>query len=527
MVHISSTTRTSEKDEWVRIFSAYRSQFACVYTGKYVPSTKRKISWRFGFSNQNSILAGRTGHDCKGKEYEVHLTWSVKSGKFKLVWNNQDITNFLDKPDSDDRTEPLPSSFLTLKWNADSGQTFKVITHLAKSPGFKQYDLLINGRSFDSLPTVAELGTLDYVFLYRELHTGSVSFGEQSNLEEDDYNELINYGNELCDQPFEYMSTLETLRNDLTSSIPATINMMSHAIIIAFSDEYDLYNSCNSLGQITVGETEFSHSETSVDAMILEADALWEAYEFMKWNREVRSDDAHDQILSFMQQQVNKMVINVRKGLVPPVDASQVIHSVAAVLELELANPLPRNTVVLLGLRKNVTRSDVLVKMLKYGQVESAAVASGQHGFGVCRFRSTSAVERATDASFRREVVVQDVYPQVLELQKSSTIMFSPFHARIRHQKIVCSLPYSFTSADNDGKLCSIQNNESHVKENNKESQVSDNKVDDQQSRMLLAKNTIRSISLTPKVHPSSFREEQFPILCRAEDDRYTGNSFY
>merc|ERR1712071_421742 len=74
----------------------------------------------------------------------------------------------------------------------------------------------------------------------------------------------------------------------------------------------------------------------------------------------------------------------------------------------------------LMGLRQNVTQSDVQNALIPYGHIEKVGIASGGHGFGICRFFSTSAVKRVTIAAIRRELLVQDVFPQIIELPSSA-----------------------------------------------------------------------------------------------------------
>ena len=83
-----------------------------------------------------------------------------------------------------------------------------------------------------------------------------------------------------------------------------------------------------------------------------------------------------------MQGLLNKMVTSVRKGIVDPEDASRTIHECAFLLGLKLANQLPVTTIVLSGMHKATTATDVTRVLKKFGPIESAAVASNQRGFG-------------------------------------------------------------------------------------------------------------------------------------------------
>jgi len=204
----------------------------------------------------------------------------------------------------------------------------------------------------------------------------------------------------------------------ITASIPGTSMMMSHAIICAFSEDRDLND---------IMPHENIMQQARIDPIVFETDCLYAADEWMKWNSESTAHDTMDRKNAFMQTQINKMVAVVRHNLLSPAAASQAIHSVAAVLELDLETPLPRNTIVLFGMNKYVTREDLENALKIYGRIDGVAVASGNKGFGVCRFRASSAMNRALNASFRGEINIMEVSPQIRELsQLASAASRSP-----------------------------------------------------------------------------------------------------
>ena len=87
---------------------------------------------------------------------------------------------------------------------------------------------------------------------------------------------------------------------------------------------------------------------------------------------------------NFMQDTMNKMVSSVRHGVLGPDDASRTIHECAAMLGLELASQLPEDTIVIAGMRKNATRTDLIVAFREFGEIEVAAISSNLRGFGKC-----------------------------------------------------------------------------------------------------------------------------------------------
>ena len=83
-----------------------------------------------------------------------------------------------------------------------------------------------------------------------------------------------------------------------------------------------------------------------------------------------------------MQTMLNKMVSTVRRGMIDPEDASRAIHECAALLGLQLANQLPGTTIIVSGMQKTTSTSDVFLAFKDFGPIDSIAVASKQRGFG-------------------------------------------------------------------------------------------------------------------------------------------------
>ena len=85
---------------------------------------------------------------------------------------------------------------------------------------------------------------------------------------------------------------------------------------------------------------------------------------------------------AFLQETLNRMVASVRHGLIDPDDASRTIHGCAALLGLELAEPINENSLIVTGMRKTATTDDMVEAFHEFGEIESAAVAPNDRGFG-------------------------------------------------------------------------------------------------------------------------------------------------
>jgi hypothetical protein len=115
-------------------------------------------------------------------------------------------------------------------------------------------------------------------------------------------------------------------------------------------------------------------------------------------------------------------VSSVRFGVIEANDASLTIHESAALLGLQLANELPMTTVIISGMRKTVSSSHIVKALREFGEIDVAAVASGQRGFGIARFRNPKSATLAIRRYRSGEIVVQDVAVQMQVLTPSGAV---------------------------------------------------------------------------------------------------------
>lgn len=129
----------------------YAIDFTAVACGKRIANTKRRVRWRFGFANPDSLAAGETGTACRGEEHDVTLVWSVTSGKRLILADGQEVHY------SNSR-----SAVIDFSWTMRGNHVLKVVAHatapMSAEPGFRQYDFFVDGRSFFSFPKVYRLG---------------------------------------------------------------------------------------------------------------------------------------------------------------------------------------------------------------------------------------------------------------------------------------------------------------------------------------------------------------------------------
>ena len=106
---------------------------------------------RFGFSNKEALDSGETGTACRGEEHDVTLIWSVTSGKRLIFSDGQELHYSTNR-----------SGVFEYSWTMRGNHIIKVVAHATPSmsgnPGFRQYDLFVDGLSFFNFPKVFELG---------------------------------------------------------------------------------------------------------------------------------------------------------------------------------------------------------------------------------------------------------------------------------------------------------------------------------------------------------------------------------
>jgi hypothetical protein len=101
---------------------------------------------QYGFPNQEAISKGQSGSDCQGEEHDVSLVWSVSSGKRMIMSNGKQLYVGVNKA----------TSVFEHQWIDARGTTIKLTAHTAppmsNASSSRQYDLIINGKSFFDLP---------------------------------------------------------------------------------------------------------------------------------------------------------------------------------------------------------------------------------------------------------------------------------------------------------------------------------------------------------------------------------------
>lgn len=411
----------------------YRISFSSKNTGRYFRSSKKQIRWTFGFTSLTSQLNGTQLRVRRGEEHEVELYWSKKSRKMRLFWNKRNISNLFPEGNHTGRSEFL--------WETPTGKRLQVIALTGDNDGGGQYDLRIDGISFLELPSLTDLPAV-FASLNQEQSTNQVQKGrgpgEQASenslhqnpkytFECDDADGLdlrLSLGglNQHTGETFEdelhsnlYSSILEDLRLKITECLPQAEELVSRAIMSAFTMEGDTLSSDHS------HFTMRSVSETSLDTdpYQVEVDMLCCAYDFSRrhvYGRPVSV--ATKNALKYFQRLICTVFVAIRTEDLTSEAAARIILSVACVLDLKFANSIRFDTCLLVGLPPGTRIEDLDDTLGGYGHVLSPAIALRDVSFGFCRFTSEESLGNLMADAKDGGITIKGVAVQVLALSE-------------------------------------------------------------------------------------------------------------
>lgn len=136
----------------------YQLEFVKSYSGKFVKSTKRRITWVFGFANEAYLADGRKGIECRENEYSVRLVWSILSGKQLVQVNGQQVFEGV----SDENIFDYSWSMYGIR-----KIEFRIIAvaYLGEDEGERgdqnKYKLFVNDQLYHTFPNVYNIGHVE------------------------------------------------------------------------------------------------------------------------------------------------------------------------------------------------------------------------------------------------------------------------------------------------------------------------------------------------------------------------------
>mmetsp|Transcript_13347 Transcript_13347/g.20801 ORF Transcript_13347/g.20801 Transcript_13347/m.20801 type:complete len:507 (+) Transcript_13347:410-1930(+) len=134
----------------MRVNPCYQIDCVAASSGKMVAATKRRVRFRFGFSNREALAEGRKGVECRGSEHEVTFVWSLTSGKRLVLLDGKEV-HF-------SKGKPLETTFET-SWTFMPGHhQLKLQASATASEPQSQFNLFLDGMSFYQMPHMYQLG---------------------------------------------------------------------------------------------------------------------------------------------------------------------------------------------------------------------------------------------------------------------------------------------------------------------------------------------------------------------------------
>jgi hypothetical protein len=125
-----------------------------------------------------------------------------------------------------------------------------------------------------------------------------------------------------------------------------------------------------------------SSSAIDQDYSAFEAECLYQSFDW--WKRHEHS--AVDFRKEYFQELLNRVVSLVFYNKMPPLQGAQIVHGCATIIGLPLLRTLPQTTIIIQGMLKtnNLALGQKCIKKAfkLFGDIDSAAVATDNHGFG-------------------------------------------------------------------------------------------------------------------------------------------------
>jgi len=345
------------------------------------PSTEVKLSWLVGLCIDNTSQI---------EEQEVHLLWSKRSRKSQLICS-PDIS-----PTGDISFEEFDQYF-TLNWYAQCGFSIEIIAYDIDPVDRQRFDLIISGISFAKLPSKNDKMPPSASARYT-LHRRDTSNINRSrhNLTRRGITRFISTGPLLW-----YGGMLQNTDSSCISQI--SLSSEIRAIQNAASDK----------------NTYITNETFELDAAAVEANALCDAFDWVK-----HIDSTEDGLTlreTYVRHETERRICDVQNSRLTSEEAIHIVHSTAAIIGLRLAHELPHLTCVLVGASINTTLDELYTCMERFGEIDKIAIATGNRGFAICRFKSSNSVDAAVEGSFHENFFVQTLHVFKRELSHNAS----------------------------------------------------------------------------------------------------------
>lgn len=142
------------------MFIPYQIDHNVKNTAKTLGFSKKRVSFKFGLADRQSVDKGETGVGCRGSEHEVTFLWSLKTGKRQLFLDGKDV-HFSESRQNGWTTDRAWQHSFTLHDRKDGAFKVHFISQPVNRdmPDVKPFDLRLNGVSYFAFNQIYQLGT--------------------------------------------------------------------------------------------------------------------------------------------------------------------------------------------------------------------------------------------------------------------------------------------------------------------------------------------------------------------------------
>jgi hypothetical protein len=141
-------------------FTPYQIDYSVKNQAKTLGFSKKKVHFKFGVANAETVRQGLTGAECRGSEHEVSFLWSLKTGKRVLLLDNKEV-HYSESGQNGWTTDRAWQHVFTIRDSAGGPLRCHFISQPVNKevPGSKPFDLRVAGVSYFSFNQIFQLGT--------------------------------------------------------------------------------------------------------------------------------------------------------------------------------------------------------------------------------------------------------------------------------------------------------------------------------------------------------------------------------
>lgn len=153
-------------------FVPYQIDHSVQNSAKTIGFSKKKVLFKFGFANDNSLRQGLTGPACRGSEHELLFVWSLASGKRQMFLDNKDV-HYSESGQNGWTTDRAWQHAFTLRDSGGGTYRLHFVSQpvTRENPYAKPFDLRIAGISYFRFNHIYQLGTPEMIVGHQQIRS--------------------------------------------------------------------------------------------------------------------------------------------------------------------------------------------------------------------------------------------------------------------------------------------------------------------------------------------------------------------